>query len=157
MLLCILFKSPVHTIKYAIIVYTSTTDITSICMQALELFSLLTVKIVLSQAEANLWQELASQPAQGTEKLQDHLESAYSNGMIMYLLFTSIPFRVGLKCEIVQDIIIQLCTIIPKIQQLYPCYHTLSLHLVTLGSGSGSKKCRDHVCGCRDFRMISSY
>lgn len=62
-------------------------------MQALELFSLLTVKIVLSQAKANLWQELASQPAQDTEKLQDHLESAYSNGMIMYLLFTSIPFR----------------------------------------------------------------
>jgi len=119
LLLCTLFKSPVHTIKYAIIVYTSTTDITSICMQALELFSLLTVKIVLSQAKANLWQELASQPAQDTEKLQDHLESAYNNGMITYLLFTSIPFRVGLKCEIVQDIIIQLYyTIIPKIQPI---------------------------------------
>ena len=53
----------------------------SFWLQALELFSLLTVRVALSQAEANLLQELATQSLQDSEELQDDTGSAYSYGI----------------------------------------------------------------------------
>ena len=50
-------------------------------LQALELFSLLTVRVALSQAEANLLQELATHSVQDSEELQDDTGSVYSYGI----------------------------------------------------------------------------
>ena len=50
-------------------------------LQALELFSLLTVRVALSQAEANLLQELATHSLQDNEELQDDTGSVYSYGI----------------------------------------------------------------------------
>ena len=53
----------------------------SFWLQALELFSLLTVRVALSQAEANLLRELATHSLQDNEELQDDTGSVYSYGI----------------------------------------------------------------------------
>ena len=50
------------------------------------MFSLLTVRVALSQAEANLLQELATHSLQDSEELQDDPGSVYSYGIYRKLL-----------------------------------------------------------------------